>query len=218
MQHQKAVYSPSGEGCAHCNNPLSRDWGWVDVPCKLSFFPASKFSGYMSNYVFKQDVKGLRYYYDTIVGTVPFITKYYGRGMDHNKCREPFARALRMYDENCHNMTLGQIAHWATEHRIIKQTVVNKKRPRPNDSIFDCISNISTELDYLSLHIMATRVSEATGIKIPNTGEDIAAFITAYYNLARFKLTPVPAPKSIKYVSAPEFNAAQSLLTFDTSP
>ena len=192
------------------------------MPAKL-FKEASHFNGHMEKYVFKKDVKGLGYYYDTATHELSHEIRYFGRGLTHNKCREPFARALKLYDEECQDMTLGEIAHWATKHRMIRQAFIKPSvntKPMPITNIMESIANLSTNgIEIPNLENLVAHVSTITKRKAPETHQDMAAFLTAYYNWERFNLTPILPPICIKYMSLPELDAAEclSLLTSTSS-
>ncbi len=54
---------------------------------------------------------------------IPNGRLYFGRGEDHNKCREPFYRTLKQFNPICKHMTLQDIAKWADENALLKSSV-----------------------------------------------------------------------------------------------
>lgn len=238
MQHLAPVTSPNEEGCYHCGGLLSREWGVVDTLLP-EFISSTRFCGFKNKYVFKNDTRGTGYYFDYVMFGKEDDRKhreFFGRGQEHNKCREPFGRRLQKMNPNCLFMNLGQACDYATKYCIVRQPhkqpnktackrirsdetfIALTKITKPNDEIIQDIlyaSNNKVSDDVLKT--IASKVTMLTRVSEPKTRDEIIELLCDYYNWKRHLQDPAPPRLSWTMDMEDKIIAAQCLSSFSSS-
>ena len=238
MQHLASVTSPSLEPCFWCGKFTSREWAFVDITLP-EFIQSTAFDGFKFKYVFKNDKRGVGYYFDYMYFNGQRVErKWFGRGADHNKCREPLARALIKNHPICTLMNMGEACNYAAKYCIVREShkqpckrtageemsSAPNKKPKQEDDILKLIlyaanHNVSDDI----LNTITSKVTVLTTRSAPKTRNEIIEFLRDYYNWERHTQHPVLTKLYWKHtpesssLNCAEINVAKCISSFSTT-